>query len=238
MYVQGEIVNKKLPKIREGYRVYCSEHNIGAAELMHELIDVRRELRRCIIIQDVEMLQSCDVVLIYLTGLTWTSGDASEAFAHELRRAMDVGVDYVLAHEMVGSGGQEARHGCEFSAFFACEDGTTPGDLLRRGIYAKIAVPLKGGPWRETSMMMLAQAFFLLTTGDELNERQPSLDHEASAAERLFHGLVTARRLTGGSSSRIQLRTVQIAELLQRSRTRPMSGTQPHETGAADPARF
>ena len=156
----------------------------------------------------------------------------------ELRWYCGAVAGWLWPHEMVGSGGQEARHGCEFSAFFACEDGTTPGDLLRRGIYAKIAVPLKGGPWRETSMMMLAQAFFLLTAGDELSERQPSLDHEASAAERLFRGLVTARRLTGGSSSRIQMRTVHIAELLQRSRTRSMSGTQPHETGAADPARF
>ena len=40
------------------------------------------------------------------------------------------------AHEMPGSGGQAARHGCEFSTFFSCVDGTTPEDLLHRGICA------------------------------------------------------------------------------------------------------
>eukprot|EP00966_Prymnesium_polylepis_P041542 964282-Prymnesium_polylepis.2 len=30
---------------------------------------------------------------------------------------------------------------------------------LNRGIYAKIAVALKGGEWRKTSMVMLARAF-------------------------------------------------------------------------------
>eukprot|EP00966_Prymnesium_polylepis_P311446 7195911-Prymnesium_polylepis.1 len=32
-------------------------------------------------------------------------------------------------------------------------------ELLKRGIYANIAVALKGGEWRKTSMPMLAKAF-------------------------------------------------------------------------------
>ena len=31
-------------------------------------------------------------------------------------------------------------------------------DLVDRGIYSTIAIPLKGGAWREASMVMLAQA--------------------------------------------------------------------------------
>merc|ERR1719506_2271966 len=54
--------------------------------------------------------------------------------------------------------GQEERRPCHFSDLFACDRGTTPRDLLQRGIYSEIAVPLRGGAWRQTSMVMLAQA--------------------------------------------------------------------------------
>jgi hypothetical protein len=40
-------------------------------------------------------------------------------------------------------------------------DGATPGELLQRGIYSEIAIALKGGPWRDASMAMLALAFGL-----------------------------------------------------------------------------
>jgi len=73
-------------------------------------------------------------------------------------KARDLGVNVLLVHEMPGAGGQEARFGCEFSSFFACVDGTTPAELLQRGIYSSIAVPLKGGAWREASMMLLGAA--------------------------------------------------------------------------------
>ena len=45
------------------------------------------------------------------------------------------------------------RHGCEFAQFFACERGACPQELLQRGIFAQIATALKGGPWREPSMV-------------------------------------------------------------------------------------
>jgi hypothetical protein len=35
----------------------------------------------------------------------------------------------------------------------------TPPELLNRGIYDEIAIALKGGEWRKTSMVMLAKAF-------------------------------------------------------------------------------
>ena len=73
-------------------------------------------------------------------------------------RAMDVGVHVLLVHEMPGSGGQEARFGCEFGCFFSHPDGATPNELLTRGIYSEIAVPLKGGAWREASMALMGSA--------------------------------------------------------------------------------
>ena len=55
----------------------------------------------------------------------------------------------------------------EFESFFACADGATPLDLLRAGIYHEIAVPIKAGPWRKTSLVMLAQAMALSTQTEE-----------------------------------------------------------------------
>ena len=67
---------------------------------------------------------------------------------------MDAGVRLLLAHEMMGIE-EEERRGVDFARFFACEDGATPPDLLKRGIYHEIALPLKGGPWRKASLAMM-----------------------------------------------------------------------------------
>ena len=108
--------------------------------------------------QDVALLAECDHFLIYLHGQTWTRGAATEAFAAEVVASMDAGINTLLAHEMIGVGGQEARFGCEFGDFFRSPPDGTPAELLQRGIYAKIAVALKGAEWRKVSMVMLAQA--------------------------------------------------------------------------------
>ena len=73
----------------------------------------------------------------------------------QVRNAMDAGVHLLLVHEMPGAGGQEARHGCEFGNFFSCAEGTTPRDLLKRDVYGHIALPLKGGEWREASLALI-----------------------------------------------------------------------------------
>ena len=108
--------------------------------------------------QDASKLTSCDYFLVYLHAKTWTSGEESEKFADEVRGAMDAGTNILLVHEMIGVGGQEARFGCEFGDFFRSPPDGTPNDLLQRGIYATIAVAMRGGVWRQASMVMLAQA--------------------------------------------------------------------------------
>jgi len=52
----------------------------------------------------------------------------------------------------------EERRAVDFGAFFSCEDGTTPQELLRAGIYNQIAIALKGGPWRRASLVVIASA--------------------------------------------------------------------------------
>jgi len=62
-----------------------------------------------------------------------------------------------LAHEMPGLG-QVGRSAAPFDSFFACDLGATPMDLLRRGIYNRIAVALKGGQLRSVGLALLHQA--------------------------------------------------------------------------------
>ena len=170
------------------FHIYCSDKNRGAMQLLEEFADnmgltlqlapsglaqagrcssfhLERQKRANLqsttlhVTNDIEQLRNCDFMLVYLTAQTWTRPDASSMFGSEVGRAMDAGVKLLLAHEMIGVGGQESRFGCEFANFFSCDDGATPRQLLERGIYGTIAVALKGGNWRKTSMVMLAKAF-------------------------------------------------------------------------------
>jgi hypothetical protein len=107
------------------YHVCCSARNPGALALMHELAGERgfeltlsaegavdlgerrksaahsqSEAEVLFVTENTNRLAECDHLLLYLTSQTWTRGDeASEALADEVRRAMDVGVHVLLAHE-------------------------------------------------------------------------------------------------------------------------------------------
>ena len=96
----------------------------------------------------------CAHFLVYLTSLTWTSGDPSSAFAEEVQEAMGKGIHLILAHEMEGFG-EADRKGCKFELMFACDHGATPQELLQAGIYTEIAVGLKGKEWRKASTALL-----------------------------------------------------------------------------------
>jgi hypothetical protein len=158
VYLKDEISQKRVvvhpPKKR--FHIYCSPHVVGSAELMAEL--GREKACTVMVTGDINELSQCDHFLAYLHGRTWTSGDASTTFAGEVALAMNEGVSILLAHEMIGVGGQEARHGCEFGDFFSSPPDGTPSELLNRGIYSSIAVALKGSEWRDVSFNMLAQA--------------------------------------------------------------------------------
>ena len=172
-YVDNEIVNQKLkplPQPKQSFHIYCAALNPGSRSLVIEVSRVRefqihfeaeadgKSANKLYVTTEPANLARSDTMLVYLTGQTWTRGDESAKLGEEIGRAMDLDVNVLLVHEMPGAGGQEARHGCEFSSFFSCSDGATPPELLRRGIYSSIAVPLKGGPWREASMALLGMA--------------------------------------------------------------------------------
>ena len=175
-YVDKEIVNQKLKPLKpptKAFHVYCSTLNPGAMQLMREVARARsltlhqegeakaKTASTLCLATEMASMPRCDHMLLYLTSQTWTRPSESAHLASEVIEAMDRGVHVLLVHEMTGVG-QEARFGCEFISFFACASGATPPELLSRGIYSSIAVPLKGGPWRETSMMLLGIALGMM----------------------------------------------------------------------------
>lgn len=138
-YMQGELAQRRsmLPAPSAGHvhHLYCSRHNEGAAELVSEV-----ERERCLdgalkTTPSGAELPGCEAMLLYLHGLTWTSGEASAVLAEEVARALYSKRRLVLAHEMPGAG-QEERHPVEFSSFFD----ETPAEVWR-GAVGRARVP-------------------------------------------------------------------------------------------------
>lgn len=157
-YVRGELLTRPsilaAPSRQHKYHLYCSLNNAGAMALATEVKEARR-LSGLECSMSRHELPSCEAMLIYLTGRTWTSEDgASGTLAEEVEQAMQAGIRLVLAHEMPGLGQQEDHCACEFDL----QKNQTPPKLLAAGIYSWTAVPLKGGAWREASMALLAEA--------------------------------------------------------------------------------
>jgi len=225
-YVDREIVSQKLrplPPPNGSFHVYCSLLNPGAESLMLEVsrkcgFDIELEGQRleglslsrspskinklCLTMQGSQMAR-CDHMLLYLTSETWTGGEKSAKLGEEIGTAMDLGVDVLLAHEMPGLGGQEKRFGCEFASFFSCPDGTTPSELLQRGVYSSIAIPLKGGPWREASIALMVRAL-----GMSKNDKQAAKeggDPLLLEASKLHNGRELANRLNKMQRKSLQL---------------------------------
>lgn len=158
-YLRGELSLTRLSlrgPLAGRHHVFCSANNAGASALICEVQEALGV--RVAESSNADELHQCDHVLLYLNGLTWTSGETSDALAAEVRRAMDLGVPLLLAHEMPGAVGADAdRHSVDFASFFACDLGATPPDLLNRGCYHTIAIALKGGAWRRAGLVMVAQ---------------------------------------------------------------------------------
>eukprot|EP00966_Prymnesium_polylepis_P086720 2007226-Prymnesium_polylepis.1 len=82
---------------------------------------------------------------------------------------------------MPGIGGQADRHGIPFNSFFASD--ATPVELIKAGIYMTIAVPFKGGAWREPSFALMAKDIDAPPgpgKAQEVNLKDKSKGHQAS----------------------------------------------------------
>jgi len=258
-YVDGDLISKKLkplPSPQILHHVYCSDSNPGATALMHEVAEARgfevqttgpdgSSVQRTVRITRMSRtrrtasllkmttraadLGGCDHMLLYLNSQTWTRGQASAALADELLDALDRNVHVLLAHEMPSLEGNEGRHACEFVEFFAHPLGATPEGLLQRGIYSEIAVPLKGGAFRSTSMVLMGMALGMsredLAT-DAQGKNLLGLDVQHLSIRTSLQRLQRARsRLSGlkalGSSKRLSVgrMSVKLGQMSVRRRT-------------------
>jgi len=218
-FLQGELsqVRPKLHPLSGGRRhVFCSSHNAGALELIQE---VEQELNLTIsTATSASELRMCQTMLIYLDGRTWTSANKA-AFSVDVKRAIalsrvtalghrgghGIGVRLLLVHEMPDVEVEPGRHAVEFASFFAA--GATPRELIDAGIYTPIATSLKGGVWRQTSLVMLVQA--LRAAMPFGGARTGSVKHLAKLASRRSRVPRTSR---SGSARPVVLLAMQEAQ--------------------------
>ena len=77
-------------------------------------------------------------------------GEEGKRLANEVRAAMEGELPIIMPHEI-----DPARGGCPFERFFS----TTPADLIRNGLYKKLALPcFPGEQDRKGSMAIIAKA--------------------------------------------------------------------------------
>ena len=183
------------------YHLCCSKYNEDAAELVSELERSQLHVNSHLYWTDqADAVNNCNAMLVYLTSRTWSNETTRELLANEVLHAIRLGVQLVLAHEVPGVQ-QAGRHPIEFAMLF--ETGLTPPALVAAGIYSTIAVPLKGGAWRQTSMALLMRAI------SEAESIVPETDARDGRRQRLFRRMATAGRMMRRSSVR-QRRSVDV----------------------------
>jgi len=202
-----------IPRNECKYHLYISPYNPGAIEFINEVneafgakqgwSDGVSDIKYT---TDLGELHEAERMFCYLTAKTWRGGERSAQFANEVRMAMMVGdqsntsgipIPVLLAHEMLGAGGQEARYGCDFGTFFGHPDGQTPGDLLKANIYGTIAVALKGGPWRSVSMVLVANAISARITDDDVPGVDPSITDKKAKKDRKSNAISPTKKGMG-----------------------------------------
>jgi len=113
-------------------------------------------------------------LVVYLNLKTFV-GVRGHNFAAEVRVALSKGLPILLVHEC-----DVKRGGCEFDRFFQ----TTPHDLIKKGLYSAVAVPLHSGIHRRVSYEVAARA--LGAGGASLRERATHVATSISRATQSF----------------------------------------------------
>jgi hypothetical protein len=205
-YLEGEVARTAVvvpaPEA-SGRKFHCfiSSSNPGAPELLAEVAEkIKVDLKTT---TDISDLPASSHMLLYLTGETWTGGTRSDSFTEDVKAAVDAGTHLLLAHEMPGmpGDGQDARHGVEFATFFSCSDGATPVNLLKANIYGQIAVALKGGPWREASMVLIAQGIASGMVSKEVEPLSPSAESMLAVPKAAFKVCSDAMRRSAAKNA-------------------------------------
>jgi len=76
--------------------------------------------------------------------------------AADVAKAMINRVPLLLVHEVPSADINVMPNACEFDTLF--DSNATPAALIAAGIYGSVAMPLKGGPWRTTSLTAIVHS--------------------------------------------------------------------------------
>ena len=115
------------PRGATAAHLYCSPNNAGASSLATELRVLlagnahgSSHTSSALLVSDqADELEDCEHFLLYLTSATWTSGETSERFADEIRRALHRGVHLVPVHEFQSMlEADTVRGACSFNDFW------------------------------------------------------------------------------------------------------------------------
>ena len=141
IYVPGEITDTPLV-FKHPVRMYASPHNPGAPK-------VAEVLQKAMVGLELSTAPppTATHFLLYLAHETFV-GEAGERLADEVRQMMRMDRPIVLLHE-----NDMERGGCDFGQFFF----TTPQDLIAEGLYKALALPYYLGPFRSTSLTLVAK---------------------------------------------------------------------------------
>ena len=181
------------PRLGCKFHFYYSENNKGAKELIAELQDclvkdarrLKREPSQMLKYTfEMEMLgdfarddnnkeqdkieegsRACEAMLLLLNSHTWTDSVQSGALACEVGKAMNLGVNFIIAHEVPdltdfeksipdsAISDAEKPKACSFEQVVS----GTPQILRDAGIYNSIAIPMKSGVYRKSSLLKLLE---------------------------------------------------------------------------------
>ena len=162
-------VPKELPHTRLAFGsdvlLFVSEHNPGAKHVARVLqagmggkieltsdskdLPTRENSRRTTRLRfSAAKQEHATHFLLYLSELTFAEGEDGELLADQVRHARSAELPIVMVHE-----NDPGNHGCAFGHFFGC----TPSDLIGAGLYNDLAVSYYPGPYRPTSIAMVAQ---------------------------------------------------------------------------------
>ena len=139
-------------------------------------------------------------MLLYLNEGTYTQ-EEGERLADEVRGAMLNNVPLVMVHE-----NDATKGGCEFSTFFR----TTPEDLIRDGLYKKLALAAMPPPLRDVSLALIAKEFGATTQknllGQEIQSSRRLLDSSGNLTAS-SKNLTSTANLSSGATSKNLFKT-------------------------------
>ena len=187
------------------FHVWCSRHNPGVQQVLHELKYAGGYEGRLLVTEAPAQQESADHILLYLNAATWRpdddGGDRKRALTDEITSALQAGRKLLLLHE-TDEGGNKGGV-AQFAHFFGADQ--TPQELLALSIYAEIAISMKAPPYRTVSLGLLDRAIRArhgsgalgqpVIPGDLQAQQEPSSSYSA----RLTSGM-------GRSSRRLLVR--------------------------------